>query len=282
VGHTEHNLRGYNEAVTNAKEPTDEVAEAAENAAEAMDGFAFSASEVAGEFGEMEWDNWREQAWKMAQNLDLNSAELTTLAKKLGIANSEQIQATVRAHNLTEALANGEITVGDFAAGMGTLAYEVDGVTRRSGDLEAGMGDLSSRLRDTKGDTDNLAGGARGLAGGLRDAESAARGLKGAIDRIPTEKRIRISIEREGAIGPGLQSGTRHAQAGNYIVGERGPELVSLPRGARVDPWSSPATRMVRNDNRRFSDTVIIQDRTAMAMYLQQKRQQQMAAAGGF
>ena len=35
---------------------------------------------------------------------------------------------------------------------------------------------------------------------------------------------------------PGAAMGTSSSRAGSYMVGERGPERVILPRGARVEP----------------------------------------------
>ena len=42
---------------------------------------------------------------------------------------------------------------------------------------------------------------------------------------------------------PGFATGTNYAPGGMAIVGERGPELVNLPRGSRVSPTNSAETQ---------------------------------------
>jgi phage-related minor tail protein len=64
---------------------------------------------------------------------------------------------------------------------------------------------------------------------------------------------------------PHLAKGVRNFAGGMALVGEEGPELVSLPRGANVY-----SNRELGNVN--YSDTIVIQDRAAAAMYLESRR----------
>jgi phage-related protein len=70
----------------------------------------------------------------------------------------------------------------------------------------------------------------------IRSIPDAIAGLKSAFNGIPDAIKNRI---------PGLAVGTRNFSGGLAVVGERGPELVSLPRGANVYT-ASETRRMTR------------------------------------
>lgn len=76
---------------------------------------------------------------------------------------------------------------------------------------------------------------------------------------------------------PGHQSGTAFHRGGLAIIGERGPELVALPRGSRVWPADSPQTRAAVNNRYNYGgDTIIINDRLAAALYMERRRHERI------
>jgi len=128
----------------------DELAGAAEEV-------EFTVGSVAAKFGEMAPEDWREQAWQLAQSLNLNSAELTTLAKKLGIADQQQIAYTVRSHKLAEMLDAGKISSVEFAEQMAHLSDQFRTQDTVQRDLNTQMSDHKMMMADGKEETDNIA-----------------------------------------------------------------------------------------------------------------------------
>jgi TP901 family phage tail tape measure protein len=94
-----------------------------------------------------------------------------------------------------------------------------------------------------KGAFDGVVGFIRGIINGIIDVINMA--LKGinvlikAVDKIPG-----VNFPTLGTI-PHLATGGLVSQGGVAVVGERGPELVSLPTGSRVHPNGSSGTGMV-------------------------------------
>lgn len=186
---------------------------AAEDAQGAVEDFSVSVQDMAADFGEVEWDNWREQAWEMAQGLDLTGAELTSLAKNLGIASDAEITATVRMHNYAEALANGEITVARYQELMGDLAHQQQMANRELANGGVAVGDFDRELKNAEDDIGHfqsagdeaavsiadfgqgvqeaesrvgtLAGTAGGLETNLRGASDAAVSAKDDVSKVP-------------------------------------------------------------------------------------------------
>lgn len=74
--------------------------------------------------------------------------------------------------------------------------------------------------------------------GGLRDA--IVNGLKWAIPGYGAYRGIRSGLSRI----PGLAEGGTVTQRGLTLVGERGPELISLSRGAQVTPLSGAGMQL--------------------------------------
>ena len=75
----------------------------------------------------------------------------------------------------------------------------------------------------------------------------------------------------------GHQSGTMFHRGGWALIGERGPELVALPRGSQVWPTSSPQSRAAVNNRYNYGgDTIYINDRLAAALYLESRRRDRM------
>lgn len=101
-----------------------------------------------------------------------------------------------------------------------------------------------------------ISGAVRGAVNGvLHTAESAINGFInvingaiGVINNIPG-----VKIPHIGNIHFGrLAKGTGHAAGGQYLVGENGPEMVTLPRGSKVMPAQRTANLL--DDNRGKGD----------------------------
>ena len=101
-----------------------------------------------------------------------------------------------------------------------------------------------------------ISGAVRGAVNGvLHTAESAINGFInvingaiGVINNIPG-----VKIPHIGNIHFGrLAKGTEHAAGGQYLVGENGPEMVTLPRGSKVMPAQRTANLL--DDNRGKGD----------------------------
>ncbi|HEV8653264.1 MAG TPA: hypothetical protein VG276_28695 [Actinomycetes bacterium] len=113
-----------------------------------------------------------------------------------------------------------------IAAGM--LINAIDRLSGGSGHAADGMVRDFRRMRD-EGESQ------------LARIREQIRATQREIDRLHG-KTVDIRIRVRGAGGgtktmlPGYQHGTASAPGGTAIVGERGPELVDLPRGARVTP----------------------------------------------
>lgn len=98
--------------------------------------------------------------------------------------------------------------------------------------LPSAMSSLASRLGSIRlpNPFAALSGAASGLLGRIRAVRAAISSLSS----------LSVSI-------PGFASGTTFAPGGLALVGERGPELVTLPRGARVD--TAQRTRQILDNN---------------------------------
>jgi len=134
--------------------------------------------------------------------------------------------------------------IGDVRGGLDTL--------RAQGDLLRGLlGDLPTEHRLTfQTNAPAAATSVRSYSAAVRRVPAAqrtafqadtraARGdvkaLERAIDRLPTRRVITLQVRTEGGV-PALQGGAHDFAGGLALVGEAGPELVALPRGADVIP----------------------------------------------
>ena len=120
-------------------------------------------------------------------------------------------------------------------------AAAVDAVLTKSGMLTEVEKDAQSALEKLTGDF---------LAGKIGPEQYAAAilSIKSAVDSLPTYKKVTIEIEEQRKytnVAPDLQNALIEGGYPGYAsggisgggltwVGERGPELVNLPRGAQV------------------------------------------------
>lgn len=263
-------------------------AAAATETATAMDGLATSAKTVAGSFGEMEFDD--EQLWKMAAASGASLPELEELAAILGIASSAEIEATKTAYELIEGFGEGTTSAKDLAAGFSELETETiaaeggfEGLDNASVLAEKGILDLSTAEETATATT-------RDLDEGLGNANLTAAEFRDNIDivaytleQMAGEYFVKVHYETAGSPPnlqgppPGMQSGTSFHRGGLALIGERGPELVALPRGSRVWPTSSPQSQAAVNNRYHYGgDTVIINDRLAANLYMERRRRERI------
>jgi phage-related protein len=93
----------------------------------------------------------------------------------------------------------------------------------------AGMGDSAGQAFDS------LTGNLEGAILGFQSLEDAAESFAKQMLSLALQKFIFQPLG--AAIGiPGFASGTDSAPGGLALVGEKGPELVNLPRGSQVIP----------------------------------------------
>lgn len=88
--------------------------------------------------------------------------------------------------------------------------------------------------------------------------------LSGAIPGVKQFNQVTSLLDKAGQLKiPGFANGTNNAPGGLALVGERGPELVNLPRGSQVTPaprtkeiLSNRAGVVIENFNMTVQDTV--------------------------
>ena len=259
------------------------TADAAGEAAGAMEGLATSAKTVASSFGEMEFDN--EQLWKMAAASGANLTELESLARHLGIASSAEIEAAKSAYALVEGFGAGTVSATELAGGFRDLRLAEAEATIEARAAEEGIEMLRGGMQEAGETATGLADDFGTSASALTDVERAARDAQDALNAIERDIDINITYAEHGVRPPGtgggggqqFQTGTAFHRGGWALIGETGPELVALPRGSRVWPMSAPQTRAAVNNRYNYGgDTVIINDRLAAALYLESRRRERI------
>lgn len=108
------------------------------------------------------------------------------------------------------------------------------------------------------------------FAGGL--INNFIRGINWAIDKINTIPGVNISKLTEISL-PMLAKGGIIRRGGDVIVGERGPEMLSLPRGAQVTPLPAGATSGGNTYTNTFYVTVNADDGSAAAKFVRQVKE---------
>ncbi|KKB12365.1 hypothetical protein VE25_07355 [Devosia geojensis] len=166
---------------------------------------------------------------------------------------------------ILEGLASGAAGPGDdFFAGIfesanstadafGRLSDEIEGIGTSSATASSGVAKVKTELEKTKPAMEQLARAGQQmtstLASGLTEifkgvltgANNAADAVSGLLDQLST---MALNAAFQGLLGglfggfrlPGFANGTNFASGGLAVVGERGPEIVNLPRGSKVIP----------------------------------------------
>lgn len=131
-----------------------------------------------------------------------------------------------------------------------------------------------------------------GFINDLRSGTSAAEALSNALGRV-VDKLIDVGLNSifgggssgGGLLGalfgiPGFANGTDSAPGGLAVVGERGPELVNLPKGSQVIP-SPQSMRMMRGGQQGVNVNVgvSVDDEGKLQAYVKSVSQQTVAAA---
>lgn len=128
-----------------------------DEAAEAQNELATAANRVASSFGEMEFDN--ESLWNLALASGASIEALSALAQQLGIANSAEVQASIKSYELVEAFGAGTISAKEYADQMARLASATADADARLAAIEARGGPAGAGPRRYQHGTMNHPGG---------------------------------------------------------------------------------------------------------------------------
>jgi phage-related tail protein len=144
-------------------------------------------------------------------------------------------------------------TTNSTADAFGRLSDEIEGIGTSSTAASGGISKVKTELEKTKpameqfsraGEqmTSTLASGFTDIFKGvLTGANNAADAVSGLLDQLAT---MALNSAFQGLLSglfgglrlPGFANGTNFAPGGLAVVGERGPEIVNLPRGSKVIP----------------------------------------------
>ncbi len=162
------------------------------------------------------------------------------LAASLKDATDAQI-AQAAISQLGVALAEGDITLEQYNTAVGQVQMTFGLATEESMRLSEGIFGLTTNLSDGTLSAEGYDEALLGLIGTTTDAATRTSDLAAELAALPEKKTVTVEYRRvtTGSAPSGddnipeLQHGG-YSMGGLALVGERGPELVSLPRGARV------------------------------------------------
>ena len=212
--------------------------------------------------------------------------EETTLREQMGIATEEEAFTAARELRLEKEAAIGTALMAADATGKEiSAAAGLDDTLREVTASHYGLSEAETAAQlKALGLADELGG----VSGEADAVASAADRATDALNRIPTDIDVTITVTQRGGIEraagiEGWQHGTSFFPGGLALVGEgtTAGELVALPRGSQVYSAHSPQTRMFRDERSYGGDTVYINDRLSMAMYLESRRQRRIERAEG-
>jgi hypothetical protein len=240
-----------------------------------------------------------------AQGLDLES-ELLSLQGGLAETARQRRAIEVKLLDLAEQRAQADLDVIAATRGVASAEYQraqaaLDGLRSTRGVREEAIsqntaGPAEQFIRDnspakaaerfeaiTVGAFDNLADG---LANAIVHADSLGDVAKNVFRQMVADL-LAASIKKSAvsiltAVGiPGFASGTSYAPGGLALVGERGPELVKLPRGSQVTP-TSETMKALQNMQmpRGVSSTTVVQHYDLRGAVVQEDLYAQMQAIG--
>jgi hypothetical protein len=181
------------------------------------------------------------------------------LSERLADVSQAKI-AEAALEQLKTLLDEGKISFEDYNLAVVDTQLQFGLATTQSIGMAAAMTELTGGLADGSVKAEDFASSLSNVTGRTNDGVSAFENYKRALDAIPREIviRIREEISRApttsrgftGRGGDAMQAGG-YARGGVTLVGEQGPELVSLPPGAHV---SNNTQTMY--DNRTFNYNV--------------------------
>jgi phage-related protein len=125
--------------------------------------------------------------------------------------------------------------VGEFFGNMwNTIVSKFKDIGKMVGDAISGA---------VKGAINWLIDKAEGSINGFIGLINGAAGIINHIPGVHIPRVPEVHFKR-------LAKGTEHAEGGRYLVGENGPEMVTLPRGAKVMPAERTARHLENNQKR--------------------------------
>lgn len=188
-------------------------------------------------------DGARDAAHEYAVAMQASAAAMTApletmeaLRAALKAAGDETDNTGASIEDLQDKLAG----LNGLAAGGGALAGVKDAAKAAAGEVQTFGEAIQQSLESS------LSGAFNGLLDGTKSIRSALADIFGDLARMAANSLIKSLLA--GAFGggggglgalfgmPAFASGTNFAPGGMALVGERGPELVNLPRGSQVIP----------------------------------------------
>ncbi len=152
---------------------------------------------------------------KVAGGMDITSAAAVTLAK--------HIQDIGEAAGQT-----GDIVDKRMIKGIQDAQGTMQGTTDKASDISKALGDINDSKTKINMDDEKV----RAALDSVKSVEKELAALDGQTATV------HVNYQTSGAPPPGYQHGTPDAPGGLALVGERGPELVVLPRHSQVIPNS--------------------------------------------
>ena len=234
----------------------------------------------------------------------VSAEEFTSGFRDLRTAEAEAVIATRESQDSIEKMRSGMQESGEA---VDTLAGGMDASAEAGMAAQGGIQGAADASGTLAGQADASAVAIVALQGGMQEAGTTAEALAEALAPPVTvmgELEIKAlavqqalaAIERDIVVnvwyeehgtppaggrgaqgGAGHQAGTAFHRGGWALIGERGPELVALPRGSRVWPTGAPETRAAVNNRYNYGgDTIYINDRLASALYLESRRRERI------
>ena len=122
------------------------------------------------------------------------------------------------------------------AEAIGNMTRQLEDAQTQRDAINSGLSDLSNNLVDAAGSWETLGDAAVDSLKRILVEYAKASVLQGLGRITGTGTGTEIAGSFLGALIPGFATGTRNAPGGLAVVGERGPELVNLPKGSEVIP----------------------------------------------
>jgi len=205
---------------------------------------------------------------------------------ELAAAEAARTEAIAGAQALEQEEAAAAQSAADLADAENRAASEAFGMNDAVREAGAGGALLSESSATAALKALGLQGELAGVTGEANNAAKEVETLAGKLDAMQGIYTVTVVYEERGKKpsvppgdwpGGGHQSGTAFHRGGMALIGERGPELVELPRGSQVWSTSSPQTQAAVNNRYDYGgDTVFINDRLAAALYLEQRRRERI------
>ena len=217
-------------------------------------------------------DEWEGALIRTTEQAQAAALAQMDLAQQLANATDAQI-AQVAIDQLKQALDDGEISFDDYQTAVTETQLAFGLATPESINLSAALVGLSDAL--ASGEVGASAYN-EALSAVIANTQAGLDSTNALLDALNQVSNYTSPTREHGGYQPALQHGTNYWPGGMALVGEAGPELAMLPRGARV--FSNAQSRSLTN-NFGGNTTNIYDQRAAHILAEQQRRNQRAALA---